>query len=122
MVAQIFMVEDHPLMRRAYGMLLHREPDLNVCGAAASGEEALTRMPDCQPDLVLVDISLPGMNGLMLSEQLYQTQPGLPILIVSAHEYTVLATRIVIPSVKGYIQKHQALQLLVPTIRGVLAL
>jgi DNA-binding NarL/FixJ family response regulator len=118
MTAQIFIVEDHPAVRRGYMALLQREPDLTVCGEAASGEEALRLIPYLHPDLVLVDLSLPQMNGLTLIAHLYQTQPTLPVLIVSSHEpkaFTLLY------NIKEYIHKDTAPQRLVPTIQQVLA-
>jgi DNA-binding NarL/FixJ family response regulator len=123
MVAQIFIVEDHPAVRSGYILLLHRELDLAVCGAVASGEEALMRIPHCQPDLVLVDLFLTGMYGLTLIAHLHQTQPALPILIVSSRERMVLAMRqspALPPNLKGYLHKQEVPQLLVPTIRRIL--
>jgi two-component system, NarL family, invasion response regulator UvrY len=123
MVAQIFMVEDHPVMLSAYAQLLHREPDLAVCGTAASGEEAVALIPQSQPDLVLVDLSLPCMSGLSLIAQLYQTHPALPILIVSGQEPTAYVMRkalLPVPNVKAYIHKQEIPYLLVATIRRVL--
>jgi DNA-binding NarL/FixJ family response regulator len=120
MAFQIFIVEDQPILLRAYAFLLHREPDLAVCGVATSGEEALTLIPDLRPHLVLVDLSLPRMNGLTLITYLHQLQPMLPILIVSSHERTVFAAPALFPNVKGYLQKEEVPQFLVPTIRQVL--
>jgi DNA-binding NarL/FixJ family response regulator len=123
MAAQIFIVEDHPVMLSAYARLLHREPDLEVCGTATSGEEAVALIPQIQPDLVLVDLSLPRMSGLSLIAQLYQSQPALPILIVSGQEPTAYVMRkalLPVPSVKAYIHKQEIPYLLVATIRRVL--
>jgi DNA-binding NarL/FixJ family response regulator len=91
---------------------------LAVCGEAASGEEALRLIPHLHPDLVLVDLSLPQMNGLTFIAHLYQTQPTLPVLIVSSHEPKAFTP---LYNVKEYIHKDTAPQRLVPTIQQVLA-
>ncbi len=124
MAFQIFMVEDYPAVRSAYALFLQRDPDLSVCGAVASGEEALTLIPYCYPDLVLVDIFLPGMDGLTLITQLYQTHPALPILIVTSREHLATSNHTWpahLPSVKGYIQKPEVPHLLIVMIKRVLA-
>jgi DNA-binding NarL/FixJ family response regulator len=125
MAAQIFIVEDHPAVLSAYELLLRRELDLQVVGTATSAEDALVLIPQQQPDLVIVDISLPGIDGLTLSQHLQQKQPALPILIVTSHERTLQSIRhspVLVPNIKGYLHKAAAVQTLVPTIRQVLAL
>jgi DNA-binding NarL/FixJ family response regulator len=125
MTIRIFIVEDHIVVRNGYGLLLNREPDLAVCGAVASAGEALTLIPTTQPDLILIDLSLPGMNGLALIAQLYKTQPTLPILIVSGYERSTQLNHhlYTLPkNLKGYLQKNEVPQRLVATIRQVLAL
>jgi CheY-like chemotaxis protein len=99
--------------------------DLQVIGTAASGEEALTLIPQHSPDLVLLDIILPGINGLTLSQHLHQRLPQLPILMVSSDERTLSTLRqspAFVPNIKDYLHKQQATQLLLPTIRQILAL
>jgi DNA-binding NarL/FixJ family response regulator len=125
MVSQIFIVEDHPVVLSAYEALLKRELDLKVCGTASSGEEALILIPDCQPDIALIDIRLPGIDGLSLTEHLYQARPRLPILIVSSYEpHTYIKSKVYYPppNIKGHIRKQEAGPLLVPTIRQVLSI
>ena len=125
MTIRIFIVEDHSVVRNGYGLLLNREPDLAVCGAVASAGEALTIIPTTQPDLILIDLSLPGMNGLALIAQLYKTQPTLPILIVSGYERAAYSNRNLYPlppNLKDYLLKDEVPQRLIATIRQVLAL
>jgi DNA-binding NarL/FixJ family response regulator len=124
MAAQIFIVEAYPAVLSGYAMLLQRAPDLAVCGAAVSGEEALTLIPDCQPDLALVDLCLPGMDGLILIAHLYQAQPALPIVIVSSHErmaYVMRTATVLLPSVKSYLHNQAVPHRLVATMQWVLA-
>lgn len=118
MATQIFIVEDYVAVRNAYVTLLEHEPDLTVCGAVSSAEEALAQIPMQQPNLVLVDMRLPGMNGLTFIAHLYQIQPTLPVVIVSSLEPGLDEP---IYNVKGYVHKQDAPQRLVPTIRQVLA-
>ena len=61
---KIFVVDDHPIMRKGYATLINREPDLTVCGEAEGTLDALEAVPAAAPDLVVVDISLVGMNGI----------------------------------------------------------
>lgn len=125
MVARLFIVEDHPAVLSAYEVLLKRELDLHVIGTASSGEEALTLIPQQAPDLVLLDLMLPGINGLALSQYLYERLPQLPILIVSSYERKLSTLRqspAFVPNIKGYLHKPQIIHLLVLTIRQILNL
>ena len=82
---RVFIVEDHPVMRQSLRTLLGREDDLHVCGEAPTGEEALQQIASEQPDLVLVDVSLPGMNGIQLVRALQQQLPGVAVAMLSGH-------------------------------------
>jgi DNA-binding NarL/FixJ family response regulator len=82
---RLLIIEDHPVMRATYRMLFSREPDLEVVGDVGSAEEALEQLPGLQPDLAVVDISLPQMNGLELLTYLRRLQPELRILVITGH-------------------------------------
>ena len=71
----IFIVEDHRLVRHMLGKLIRRNPDFTLCGRAATGEAALEQIPACQPKLVLVDVSLPGIDGIELIRILHERYP-----------------------------------------------
>ena len=83
---RIIIVDDHPLMRKGLALTLGMEPDLEVCGQAESAEEALTMIEKLQPDVAVVDISLPGMSGLELIKHMQVLAPGVRILVVSRHD------------------------------------
>ncbi|HEX8385926.1 MAG TPA: response regulator transcription factor, partial [Rubricoccaceae bacterium] len=85
---RIFVVDDHPVMLDAYSALLQYEPGLEVCGTAASGEEALAVLttPGTDCDLVVTDYRMPGMSGAELVRRLRACRPGFPAIVVSAHE------------------------------------
>lgn len=85
MTHRIMIIEDHPVMRETYRMLFGREEALDVCGVAATGEEALELLPELEPDLAVVDISLPEMNGLQLVPLLRARMPQMRILVVTGH-------------------------------------
>jgi DNA-binding NarL/FixJ family response regulator len=101
----IFLVEDHAIMRRSLVNLLQREPDLTVSGQAASVAEALERIPQSEPDLILVDVSLPGRNGLSLVEELGQERPELLCLILSGHNEAIYAKAALQAGARGYVMK-----------------
>lgn len=121
----IFIVEDHPAVLNGYELILKRELDLQVVGTASSAEEALILIPQKQPNLVILDISLPRMDGLTLSKHLYELQPALPILLVSSQPRTLNTLRnspVFTPNIKGYIHKQEVVQNFLPTIRQVLSI
>lgn len=121
---QLFLVEDHPVMLRAYAHVLGREPDLVLCGSAASAEEAfdaLTEEPQLRCDLLLADMALPGMDGAELIERLRAVRPDLRALVVSAHEDEAFERRALDAGALGYLRKRDAITDLVPTIRRLLA-
>ncbi len=119
-VYRIFIVEDHSVMRETFCELVGAEEDMEVCGVAASGEAALATFSDTAPDLLLVDLSLPDINGFEVIRRLHDDHPTLKALIVSGHpvrQYQELAKR---GGAVGYIDKVDAYHVLVPTIREVL--
>lgn len=81
----IFLVEDHLLVRRALRQLLEAEANLMVVAEAESAESALAQLPNIAPDLILTDLSLPGISGLELVEALVQQRPELPCLVITGH-------------------------------------
>lgn len=82
---RIFVVDDHPIIRKALRSLLENESDIHICGEAATAQEALESLPQANPDLVLVDISLPELGGIELVRILRIRNPGLPAAILSGH-------------------------------------
>jgi len=119
-VGKIFIVEDHAVIRRGYVLLIKRRADLEVCGEAASGEDALNTIPVCDPDLVLIDVSLPGISGIDLVRRLKTTQPNLATLVISGHEESLFVEGVLAAGAKGYIMKEQAPDVLLDAIYQVL--
>jgi len=121
---RIFVVDDHPVMLDAYTTLLGHDPDLETCGTAKSGAEAIDMLtapsgePDC--DLVVTDYRMAGMNGAELVRRLMTLRPGLPAVVVSAHEDGAFAREALEAGATAFLRKRDLMDTLVPTIRAVL--
>lgn len=99
--------------------LLSDEHDLTVCGEAENAKDALQAMRDLIPHVALVDINLPGANGLELIKLMLAEQPKLRILVVSMHDETLYALRSLRAGAKGYLMKAEALDQIVTAVRRV---
>ncbi|HUA65074.1 MAG TPA: response regulator transcription factor [Alphaproteobacteria bacterium] len=117
---RILIVDDHPMMRQGLAQLIGMEPDLAVCGEAESAGGALEAVGARKPDLVLADISLPGKNGLELIKDFQAIQPGLPVLVISMHDESLYAERVLRAGGRGYIMKQEGGKKLMQAIRQVL--
>jgi DNA-binding NarL/FixJ family response regulator len=117
---QILIVDDHPMMRQGLGQLISAESDLAICGEANNAENALDLINTVKPDLVLVDISLPGKNGLELIKDFQALQPGLHVLVISMHDESLFAERVLRAGGRGYIMKQEGGKKLMQAIRQVL--
>jgi len=117
---RIFIVDDHPMMRQGLAQLIGVEPDLEVCGEAENAERALDAVGNCHPDLVLADISLPGKNGLELIKDFQALQPDLAVLVISMHDESLYAERVLRAGGRGYIMKQAGGKKLMEAIRQVL--
>ena len=118
---RILIVDDHPMMRQGLGQLIGAEPDLAVCGEAENAGLALEAVGTLKPDLVLADISLPGKNGLELVKDFQVIQPGLPVLVISMHDESLYAERVLRAGGRGYIMKQEGGRKLMLAIRQVLS-
>ncbi|MEM1118155.1 MAG: response regulator transcription factor [Bacteroidota bacterium] len=120
LTTRILLVDDHPLLRTGLALTLGDEPDFEVVGQAADAEEALDVVERLAPDLVVVDISLPGMGGLELVKHLQSVHPEMRTLVVSRHDEELYAERAVRAGAKGYVSKLQAGEKIVEAVRTVL--
>lgn len=117
---QVFLVEDHPVMREAYVAVLTEEPDITLCGVVENAEQALDALAGLPCDLLVTDLRLPGMSGVDLVRRLHADRPGLPALVISAHEEDVYAQRAREAGAAAFLSKQGLAATLVPTIRGLL--
>jgi DNA-binding NarL/FixJ family response regulator len=118
--ARVFVVEDHPVVREGLTLLIGSEADLSVCGSAASIAEALARIQELSPDVVVVDLVLEDGNGLDLVKELHQRYASLPMLVLSMHAESTYAERALRAGAKGYIMKSEAMDKVRAAIRRVL--
>jgi DNA-binding NarL/FixJ family response regulator len=116
---RVIIIDDHPLLRRGMAALLSEQSDLCVCGEAENAKDALRAMRDLTPSVALVDINLPGANGLELIKLMLAEQPKLRILVVSMHDETLYALRSLRAGAKGYLMKSEALEQIVNAVRRV---
>lgn len=117
---RLVIVDDHSLVREGTSELLNREPDFRVVGQASNGEDGLELVDRLRPDMALVDVSLPGMNGLELARELVQRQIDVPVLILSAYDDYAYVTEALDVGVAGYMLKTATGRELVDAIRAVL--
>lgn len=118
---KILIVDDHPLMRKGLALSLGGETDLEVVGQAADAEQALGMVEKLEPDVAVVDISLPGMSGLELIKHFQAVYPHIRSLVVSRHDEALYAERAIRAGARGYVMKLEAADEIVKAVRRVLA-
>jgi DNA-binding NarL/FixJ family response regulator len=117
---QVLIVDDHPMMREGLAQLINREKDLAVVGEADSAARAVEQTAQLKPDLVIVDITLPGRSGLDLIRDLHAVHPAALVLVVSMHEESLYAERVLRAGGRGYVMKQAGGKKLMEAIRQVL--
>jgi DNA-binding NarL/FixJ family response regulator len=116
----VFIVDDHPLLRQGLALLINRENDLAVCGEAQEAQTAMHAIAQYQPDILIVDISLNGPDGLDLLKNIRNSYPGLPVLILSMHDEATYAERALRARANGYIMKQEATEKVLVAVRRIL--
>lgn len=116
----IFVVDDHPLMRQGLAQLINSEPDLFVCGEAEDAPRALKGIATKKPDLVIVDISLQGNNGIELTKSIKALYKDLRIMVLSMHDEHIYAQRVLRAGANAYLMKQEAPDKVVNAIRRTL--
>jgi DNA-binding NarL/FixJ family response regulator len=118
---KVFIVEDHPVFRQGLIQMLSGERGLTVVGFAADAAAALKSIPQLKPDLVLVDIGLPGKSGLDLIKEIRASNRSVKLLVVSMHDEALYADRVLRAGGDGYVMKQQDPEEIIHAIRDVLA-
>ena len=119
---RIVVVDDHPLFRKGLEQLINSANDtFEICGEAGDAAEGMSRIRELKPDLVIVDLSLPGANGIELIKNIRAEFEKLPVLILSMHDESLYALRALRAGAQGYVMKQEALENVIGAIREVLA-
>src|SRR2546428_9948121 len=116
---RIVIVDDHPLFRKGLEQLIHSDGGFMVCGEAGDAAEAMEVIRKLHPDLAIVDLSLPGANGIELIKNIRAEFPRLSILVLSMHDESLYAVRALRAGADGYVMKHEAMANVIHAIREV---
>jgi DNA-binding NarL/FixJ family response regulator len=117
----VFVVDDHPIVRQGLALLINQETDLTVCGEAEEMYSALSAIQAVRPDILIVDISLNGPDGLELLKNIRLGAPRLPVLILSMHDESIYAERALRAGANGYIMKQEATEKVLVALRRILS-
>jgi DNA-binding NarL/FixJ family response regulator len=119
-ITRVAIADDHPIVLTGLSMLISAEADLEIVGEATSGPEALQLICDSRPDIAVIDISLPYLNGILLARQLAADCPSVRVIVLTQHEDRAHLSQALEAGARGYVLKKSAAQCLVNAIRGVL--
>ena len=118
---RVLLADDHAVVRAGYRVLLQNTTDIEVIAEADSGEKACRAFADLQPDVVVMDLSMPGIGGLQAIRRMVARDPHARILVFSMHEDTVFVEQALQAGAQGYITKSSAPEILVEAIRELAA-
>jgi DNA-binding NarL/FixJ family response regulator len=118
---RVLLVDDHAVVRAGYRLLLKNCADIEVVAEADSGELAGRLFQECQPDVVIMDLSLPGMGGLEAIRRIMARDAGARVLVISMHEDPVFVEQALQAGARGYMSKSGAPEALVEAIRALAA-
>jgi DNA-binding NarL/FixJ family response regulator len=117
---RIFVADDNEIVRRGVVGILSSEPKWEVCGEAPNGVEALQRTQELLPDLVLLDISMPGIGGLDVARHLRLTLPKTKIIVMSQHDPAYLRARVIEAGADACLDKGLLASQLLATIKNLM--
>jgi DNA-binding NarL/FixJ family response regulator len=118
---RIVLCDDHPILLAGLRKLLESENDLELVGEATSGLAALRLIRATRPDIAILDISMPELNGVLLTRRLTEEQPATRLMILTVHEDRAYLKQALEAGVRGYVLKRSAAENLVQAIRAVMA-
>jgi len=116
---RVVLADDHPIVLNGLRNLIRTEEDLDLVGEASSGASALKLIRELLPDVAIVDISMPEMNGILLTRRLTEQLPELKVLVLTLHEDRAYVKQALDAGVRGYVLKRSAAENLVQAIRAV---
>ena len=119
--SKVFVVDDHPIVRQGLTLLINRECDLVVCGEADEMHAALQAIEATKPDIIVLDISLNGPDGLDVLKHIRASHPKLPVLMLSMHDESIYAERALRAGANGYIMKQEAAEKVLVALRRILS-
>lgn len=115
----VMLVDDHAVVRMGFKMLLETTDDIKVIAEAENGEEAIKFYMEHKPDVIVMDITMPGMGGMEAIERILNKESSAKILVLSAHEDSVHPKRVLNAGAMGYVTKRSAAEELIKAIRAV---
>jgi two-component system invasion response regulator UvrY len=116
---RVMLVDDHAVVRVGFRMLLEASGDIEIVGEAENGEAAYQRFPELKPDVVVLDLAMPGMGGIETVRRLVARETHTRVLVLSAHEDTVHLKRVLNAGALGYLSKRTAPEELIGAVRAV---
>jgi DNA-binding NarL/FixJ family response regulator len=116
---RVLLADDHPIVRRGIRSLLQTAPDIEVVAEAKSGQEALNMVADMTPDVLLLDMEMPGMSGVEVAKQLKSVHSGVRVLALSAYDDGQYVRNLLANGAAGYITKEEAPEMIIEAVRGV---
>ncbi len=116
---KIFIAEDHTILRQSLVILLSQQENIEVVGEASNGQEAYRKIITLCPDIAILDISIPQLNGIDLAAKLRQESVGVDIVILTMHKSEDFVTAALRAGVRGYVLKDNALEELIECIESV---
>jgi DNA-binding NarL/FixJ family response regulator len=119
MKKKVLVVDDHPLLRQGLALLINQQQDMHVCGEAEEAHAAMQSIAEKCPDIIILDISLKGPDGLELLKSIRAVYPDLPVLILSMHDEAIYAERALRARANGYIMKQEATERVLEAIRRI---
>lgn len=118
---RIVLVDDHEIVREGMCVLLQRRPDVEVVGQAGDGRTAVALVQKLQPDIVIMDIGMPNLNGIDATQQMLAENPHLKILALSTHSDAWMVAKMIRAGAKGYMLKESAFSELANALDAVMA-
>lgn len=119
MKTRIYIVDDHALFRKGLATLINSEPDMEICGESDDCAVATQNILKLKPDLVVVDICLRGNNGIELIKNIKAVEPDIQVIVLSMHDESVYALRVLRAGAKAYVMKQDAANAVIDAIRWV---
>jgi len=116
---KILLVDDHAVVRMGFKMLIEAEADIKVIGEAESGEVAVKLFQELKPDIIVMDITMPGIGGLEAIDRIIAKDKSTKILVLSAHEDSVHPKRVLNAGAMGYLTKRSAAEELIKAIKSI---